>query len=99
MDPALIRPGRVDLSVKIDDASPQQAKSLFLRFYGEGDTVAGGEPISADELLEMGNTIESGVHQQMQSGRRVSMAALQGLFIRSRAKEAVEGIRTLFVEQ
>ncbi|KAK7693531.1 hypothetical protein QCA50_003100 [Cerrena zonata] len=100
LDPALIRPGRVDLSVKIDDASPQQAKNLFLRFYGEGDTqVAGWEPIGTEELMEMGNAIESVVHEQMQSGRRVSMAALQGLFIRSRAKEAVEGIRTLFIEQ
>ena len=85
--------------MKIDDASPQQAKKLFLRFYGEGDTqVAGWEPIGSEELMEMGNEIESVVRGQMASGRRVSMAALQGLFIRSRAKKVVEGVRTLFGE-
>ena len=39
LDPALIRPGRVDLSVLINDASPQQARRLFERFYGRDETL------------------------------------------------------------
>lgn len=33
LDPALIRPGRVDVSKYIGDASAYQAKKMFLRFY------------------------------------------------------------------
>ncbi|KAI0082651.1 mitochondrial chaperone BCS1 [Panus rudis PR-1116 ss-1] len=99
LDPALVRPGRVDLAVKIDDATPAQAKKLFIRFYGEGDSQdAGWEHIDKEELEKMGDAVEELVERQMQEGKRVSMAALQGLFIRSRAKEAVEGIRTLLSE-
>ena len=41
LDPALIRPGRVDLSVLIDDATPSQARILFTRFYGRDDDIPG----------------------------------------------------------
>ncbi|XP_074655204.1 mitochondrial chaperone BCS1-like [Tubulanus polymorphus] len=33
LDPALIRPGRVDVRQKIDYASPYQIEQMFLRFY------------------------------------------------------------------
>ncbi len=33
LDPALIRPGRVDVDVVIDNASRAQARNLFLRFF------------------------------------------------------------------
>ncbi|KAI0306336.1 BCS1 N terminal-domain-containing protein [Multifurca ochricompacta] len=38
LDPALIRPGRVDLAALVDDADPQQARTLFMNFYGTGQT-------------------------------------------------------------
>ena len=96
LDPALIRPGRVDLSVMIDDASPEQARRLFTRFYGYEDGSEGWENVSKDELEKMGNVVEEYVAQEVASGRRVSMAALQGLFIRSTAREAVANLSTLF---
>ena len=100
LDPALIRPGRVDLSQLIDDATPLQAKRLFLQFYGKGDEESSGwENIPEDELNRMSLTIQEILEQRMRDGRRVSMAALQGLFIRSTAKDAVQGLRTLFHEQ
>jgi chaperone BCS1 len=34
LDPTLIRPGHVDLAALIDDADPEQAKTLFLNVYG-----------------------------------------------------------------
>jgi len=97
LDPALIRPGRVDLSQLIDDASPAQAKELFTRFYGNGeDGTASGSGINNEDVDRLGTEMEAMVEREMQGGQRVSMAALQGLFIRTGPKEAVRECRTLF---
>lgn len=95
LDPALIRPGRVDLMEKIDDATPEQARSLFDRFYGGLD-----ESLSTLEELEaqskkLGHLVEEGLKQ----GRRISMAALQGLFIRNESHEALEKCHELFIHR
>ncbi|OSD01560.1 hypothetical protein PYCCODRAFT_485041 [Trametes coccinea BRFM310] len=100
LDPALIRPGRVDLAVLIDDASPRQARRLFERFYGPGEEgQVGWERIPEEELKGMADEMEQIVTEESQRRRRISMAALQGLFIRSSAREAVKDVRTLFVER
>ena len=52
-----------------------------------------------DELAAMGQQVEETVAEQIQLGNRVSMAALQGLFIRSSVREVVGSLRTLFPEQ
>ncbi|KDQ61015.1 hypothetical protein JAAARDRAFT_67424 [Jaapia argillacea MUCL 33604] len=101
LDPALIRPGRVDLTVLIDDATPSQAFTLFTQFYrGEilGDDVR-QDVVSDGEVQRLGKMLEHIVEAEMKVGRRVSMAALQGLFIRSGPKEALEGCRDLFVSR
>ncbi|KIY43589.1 hypothetical protein FISHEDRAFT_68018 [Fistulina hepatica ATCC 64428] len=86
LDHALIRPGRVDLSLLIGDATPEQARTLFTRFYGD------------DEQLEaLAQKLEALVATKRMQGRLVSMAALQGLFILSSAEEAVARCPTLFV--
>jgi len=90
LDPALVRPGRVDLACLIDDASPSQAKCLFTRFYDSEQNV---------DLETFGNELESVVDKEMKEGRRVSMAALQGTFIRNGPEEAVRAARELFVER
>ena len=103
LDPALIRPGRVDLAVLIDDASPKQARRLFERFYGrddgaesesgvvaqetQGRTEEGWERVPEAQLREMAQEMERLVADEAAQGRRISMAALQGLFIRSNARE------------
>jgi chaperone BCS1 len=100
LDPALIRPGRVDLSQLFDDASPAQAKELFTRFYGGEDP--GAEPGSGvsdswqNDVETLGKELEAIVEGEMSAGRRVSMAALQGLFIRNGPQEAVKDCRALF---
>ena len=114
LDPALIRPGRVDLAMLIDDASPRQARRLFQRFYGrddgaesesgvvvaqetQGQADEGWERVPEVQLRDMAGEMEQLVEEAAGEGRRISMAALQGLFIRSNAREAVRDVRTLFV--
>lgn len=87
LDPALIRPGRVDLAELIDDATPEQARMLFTRFYGGDDGDA-----HADAL---GQELEQLLTEELARGVRLSMAALQGLFIRNGAAEAVAECRAL----
>lgn len=87
LDPALIRPGRVDLKELIDDATPHQVSELFRRFYG-GD---GEEALGAEELETLGKALREKVEQGVMDDMRVSMAAVQGHFIRTSAKEAIEG--------
>lgn len=97
LDPALIRPGRVDLSVLIDDATPAQAKKLFRRFYGRVEEEGQAwEDLGEDQLEALSKRVEEEVDKETIQGRHVSMAALQGLFIRSSAREAVEKLHTLY---
>ena len=93
LDPALIRPGRVDLAELVDDATPDQAKTLFIRFYGGGENVTDMIEKNVQQLAEELRHI---VQNEMQHGRRVSMAALQGLFIRNNGRNAVDRCHELF---
>jgi len=90
LDPALIRPGRVDLACLIDDASPSQAKRLFTRFYDSEQNV---------DLEAFANELESMVDRETKQGRKVSMAALQGTFIRNGPEKVVKAAKELFVER
>ncbi|KAF8212015.1 BCS1 N terminal-domain-containing protein [Mycena galopus ATCC 62051] len=93
LDPALIRPGRVDLSALIDNASPHQARRLFEQFYGGG---ANDPDAGSNELEILAENLEDIVAEKMKNGQRVSMAALQGHFIRNQPKDAVAGSGDLF---
>jgi chaperone BCS1 len=91
LDPALVRPGRVDVKELLDDAVPEQAERLFNRFYGRGESGVDEADIKrwAGELAEI-------VKEQMDLEKRVSMAALQGHFIRNAPEESLNGLRELF---
>jgi len=94
LDPALIRPGRVDLKELISDATPHQASQLFMRFYT--GTTEEGTPMDENELKELRDKLVRDVERDWNNGLKVSMASLQGHFIRCRtATEAVEGWDTL----
>ena len=97
LDPALIRPGRVDLMEHIDDASPEQAQKLFECFFRDINT--SDLPDDDDKVVELSRTLAKIVEEEMTSGRRISMAALQGLFIRHNAQEAITQSRNLFVSR
>lgn len=74
LDPALIRPGRVDLRLEIGDATPLQALALFTRFYPDADP-----------------SLRNRFQSLVSNCGRVSMAALQGHFIRhDEPKDALE---------
>ena len=69
LDPALIRPGRIDKQVEFGHASREQVERLFRQFYrteagGDGAAVARQAKAFAARLAE--------------SGRELSMAAVQG---------------------
>lgn len=56
LDPALIRPGRVDYKVLIDNATEGQVREMFLRFY-EGETEKCDEFVKA--VIDLGTTIST----------------------------------------
>ncbi|KAF7323147.1 hypothetical protein HMN09_00095000 [Mycena chlorophos] len=89
LDPALIRPGRVDFMALVDNASPVQARTLFENFYGESELVA-------DELTRLAQRVEGIVQTKLENGQRISMAALQGHFIRRPVQEAVSTLHEIF---
>ncbi|KAG6867023.1 hypothetical protein C0991_003940 [Blastosporella zonata] len=93
LDPALIRPGRVDMSELIDDSSAVQAKTLFTQFYGGSDEIPGSE------LQRLALALDGIVDAEKRGGKTVSMAALQGLFIRSSPKDVLAGCRELFKQR
>ena len=90
LDPALIRPGRVDVQEFLDDAVGEQAERLYTKFYGT--TGAAGE---ADALRDAAREVRLMVDEERAQGKTVSMASLQGLFIRSDAKQSLVELKEL----
>jgi chaperone BCS1 len=81
LDEALIRPGRVDMTVRLGEATEYQIEQLWDRFYSEFD--AGGEA----KRRFIARVKELGLIDSM------STAALQGLFLYN--KDDVEGAITM----
>ena len=82
LDSALIRPGRVDVKELLDDATPYQATTLYSRFYNG--------TLPHMELEKLASKLGTLVKVAGAAGRSISMAALQGNFIRHDAGKAVE---------
>lgn len=90
LDPALIRPGRVDLKEYIGDASCLQAQHLFERFYSDS--------VSPSQLKDMLDELGMRMDAALSAGRTLSMASLQGHFIRHDAREAIQTLENLMSE-
>ena len=115
LDPALIRPGRVDLQEYIGDATPEQARRLFLRFYGESTMASISTPTEVKETVEdiedgrssgsletqrisaLANELAQLVSTRT-STQTVSMASLQGHFIRHSAEAAIRSLDDVFIQ-
>ncbi|KAH7310127.1 hypothetical protein BKA65DRAFT_485066 [Rhexocercosporidium sp. MPI-PUGE-AT-0058] len=79
LDEALIRPGRVDMIVRIGEATRHQAAEMWDRFYGDIDEGNLGRALILTKLEELGLiTDESG---KTKPNMHTSTAAIQGLFI------------------
>ncbi|KAF1812953.1 mitochondrial chaperone BCS1 [Eremomyces bilateralis CBS 781.70] len=69
LDAALVRPGRVDMTVRLGEATEYQIGQLWDRFYEEFDVDKGGKGRFLERVRQLG-LVDS-----------VSTAALQGLFL------------------
>lgn len=79
LDPALIRPGRVDMMLKIGDATRFQAAHMWDRFYGDTDKDHSARERFLNRLEELGLF---GLYKDgKSSSRHTSTAAIQGLFL------------------
>ncbi|KAJ4290719.1 Complex III assembly protein translocase and chaperone [Collariella sp. IMI 366227] len=79
LDPALIRPGRVDMMVRIGEATRYQAAQMWDRYYGDIDEDHSGRERFLNRLEELG--LFGGVVQDPSVPKRhTSTAAIQGLF-------------------
>jgi chaperone BCS1 len=80
LDEALIRPGRVDMTVRIGEATRYQAAEMWDRFYGDIDTDGRGRERFLDKLQKLGLISDpSGATHGVKL--RTSTAAIQGLFL------------------
>jgi chaperone BCS1 len=86
LDEALIRPGRVDMTVRIGEASRYQAGKMWERFYGDIDDGRGREKFLR-RLETLG--LIAGEGKEKRGGLHTSTAAIQGLFLFN--KDNMEG--------
>ncbi|KAJ2892553.1 hypothetical protein MKZ38_009620 [Zalerion maritima] len=78
LDPALIRPGRVDMMCHIGEATKYQAAQMWDRFYGDMDEGGKNRERFVKRLDELGLFGEA--HRRGPK-RHTSTAAIQGLFL------------------
>lgn len=88
LDSALVRPGRVDMTVRLGEATRYQASELWDRFYGEVDKDGTNKTRFLRELEKL-NIIEAEGGSPPEPANMTSTAALQGLFLYN--KDNMEG--------
>ncbi|KAL8680939.1 MAG: hypothetical protein Q9186_002899 [Xanthomendoza sp. 1 TL-2023] len=90
LDGALVRPGRVDMSVRLGEATRYQAGQLWDRFYGDMDEGGKNKVRFLDTLEKLGVIATEGTGRPRPDGASLtSTAALQGLFLYN--KDDMEG--------
>jgi chaperone BCS1 len=89
LDPALIRPGRVDYKVHLDYPSDKQLERMFRRFYPDSD-----DKLRAAFVRKVKDSCDKEVV-------KVSMAMVQGLFLKYREspREAVDCAQSYFKQK
>ncbi|CAG8977636.1 hypothetical protein HYALB_00006586 [Hymenoscyphus albidus] len=79
LDEALIRPGRVDMTVRIGEATRYQAAEMWNRFYGDIDVDGKGLERFLKRLEQLELIAGEGKHTKTKMS--TSTAAIQGLFL------------------
>lgn len=79
LDEALIRPGRVDMMLRIGEATRYQAGAMWDRFYGDVDVDGSGRERFLARLEQLGLVKKDGSGETTTC--RTSTAAIQGLFL------------------
>jgi mitochondrial chaperone BCS1 len=89
LDSALVRPGRVDMTVRLGEATRYQVEQLWDRFYGESDGSEKFKQVFCERLHELG-LLRTEAHATAKQS--VSAAALQGIFLynKNNMKGAIE---------
>ncbi|RDW89268.1 putative BCS1 protein [Coleophoma cylindrospora] len=95
LDEALIRPGRVDMTVRIGEATRYQAAQMWDRFYGDIDVDGAGRERFLQKLEALG--LVANASGERSGTFRTSTAAIQGLFLFNKgdmdgAVEMAEGL-------
>ncbi|EGD95174.1 mitochondrial chaperone BCS1 [Trichophyton tonsurans CBS 112818] len=80
LDEALVRPGRVDMTVRLGEATRYQVSQLWDRFYGELDGSSAYKKAFLDRLTALG-IVEDEDGRKRDRAMGTSAAALQGLFL------------------
>ena len=93
MDAALVRPGRVDMTVRLGDATRWQVEQFWDRFYGELDRQGYWKARFLTRLEKLGLIEGATSDDGFQPRYPFSTAALQGLFLYN--KDDVEGAVTM----
>jgi chaperone BCS1 len=88
LDEALVRPGRVDMTVRLGEASQFQVEQLWDRFYGEYENSKEWKRKFVSRLSSLG-ILQDGRSEFQGRGHGTSTAALQGLFLYN--KQDMEG--------
>ena len=85
---ALVRPGRVDLSMLVDYATEEQIEQMFLNFYPK-------EISAAKQFIKELKSIPTANNQEGSGEPKITTAALQGHFLQYKddAQKAVERAR------
>jgi chaperone BCS1 len=80
LDEALVRPGRVDMFVRLGEATRYQVGLLWDRFYGEQDPSGAYKQRFLDKMVQL-RILDDGMGRKADPARTTSAAALQGLFL------------------
>ena len=80
LDSALVRPGRVDMAVRLGEATRWQMASMWDRFYGEFDEQSIFKARFLERLEQLG-LINPENEEKAPPARSTSAAAVQGLFL------------------
>jgi len=97
LDPALKRPGRVDMTERIGHATRYQAGKMWERFYGDVDAGGAARERFLAKLEQLG-LLPDGEPGSGPARKHTSSAAIQGLFLRHKDSmdEAIDGLEEYF---